>query len=331
MTGVRTPSALPPAPVPVRVVAPGRDWRASFRAMASAVSVTLGPGCADPDEQFERVERLFAAVEAQCTRFDPGSDLMRANGRGTEWTPVGAFCFAALGEAYRMHTGTGGAFDPRVLQALQRLGYATSMADGHRPDLAAAPPPAGPPVRPWAPDLDPARQAVRIGPDPVDLGGIGKGLAVRWAAAQLVGPSLLIEAGGDCYARGPAPDGGPWRIGVEDPAGGDRPVAVLAVRDVGCVTSSIRSRRWRAGGRTVHHLIDPRTGAPGGAGLAAVTVVGADPAESEVWSKVLFLHGAAGIAAAADRGELAVLWVDRDGATGMNAAMRPLVVWQDRS
>jgi len=38
-------------------------------------------------------------------------------------------------------------------------------------------------------------------------------------------------------------------------------------------------RAWLApDGRRVHHLLDPRTGEPGGDGLVAVTVAAPDPA-----------------------------------------------------
>ena len=58
---------------------------------------------------------------------------------------------------------------------------------------------------------------------PVDLGGIGKGLALRWAAAGLVAEALtdfLLEAGGDRRRSGRL-GGEPWFVGIEDPAGGD--------------------------------------------------------------------------------------------------------------
>ena len=63
----------------------------------------------------------------------------------------------------------------------------------------------------------------------------------------------------------------------------------------------------------LHHLIDPRTGEPGGDGLAAVTVAGPDPAWAEVWSKALFVEGARSIAAAARSRGLAAWWVGGDG------------------
>ena len=89
-------------------------------------------------------------------------------------------------------------------------------------------------------------------------------------------------------------------------------MAVLGLRDQACATSSIRVRRWTAGGPPVHHLIDPRTGEPGGDGLLSVTVTGPDPAEAEVCSKVLFLAGRQKVRSVAVTG-LRPLWVDTAG------------------
>jgi thiamine biosynthesis lipoprotein len=167
---------------------------------------------------------------------------------------------------------------------------------------------------------------------PVDLGGIGKGLALRWAArrvaAVLDGAGFLLDAGGDLVSRG-FRAGVPWSIGIEDPVGGAEPVAVVVLdRDQSIATSSVRiGRGIGPDGRPVHHLIDPRTGAPGGAGLAAVTVAWHDPAWAEVWSKALFLEGASRIADAARGRGLAAWWVQEDGELSMTPAARQQTSW----
>jgi len=163
----------------------------------------------------------------------------------------------------------------------------------------------------------------------VDLGGIGKGLAVRWSSQELaaITDNYLVEAGGDCYCAGVASDGAPWRIGIEDPTGAAEPIAVLSLKNRAATTSSIRLRQWRAGDRVVHHLIDPRTQRPGGDDLVAVTVVGKDPAAAEVDSKVLFLAGRQ-IAATARHHGIAALWVDVHGQVSTSASMERHLLWQ---
>jgi thiamine biosynthesis lipoprotein len=163
----------------------------------------------------------------------------------------------------------------------------------------------------------------------VDLGGIGKGLAVRWAAHQLadVTRGYLVEAGGDCYCAGQPADAPHWRVAVEDPRGSSDPIAVLDVRDQAIATSSVRIRSWRVGDRDVHHLLDPSTGLPGGEGLLAVTVVDDDPATAEVWSKVLFLNGVRGVAASAEFFRLSALWVTAAGAVAWTPSFEQGLAW----
>jgi thiamine biosynthesis lipoprotein len=169
----------------------------------------------------------------------------------------------------------------------------------------------------------------------VDLGGIGKGLALRWAMqaierAGFTGPrsGILLEAGGDLVGRAPAPEGGDWSIAIEDPAGADGPKAVIRLSSGAIATSSIAINQWHdAQGRSVHHLIDPSTGEPGGDGLLAVTVAGPDPAWAEVWSKTLFLAGVDGIAALARSRGLASWWIRDDGELEMTPAARVRTLW----
>jgi len=326
------PAYVPSFTTPGSVQRTDSDWLGTFRSMASDINVRIVGDPAAAEVAFGHIETIFEQVEQQCTRFDQASDLMRANAAGTQPCAVRAYCYDALRAAQRAHELTDGRFDPRVLRALLGLGYDRSLpfAAGHV-DVPRQSSTGSSRCRGrWQPVFEPASGSVCVGDDPIDLGGIGKGLAVRWAveAIKASTPSFVLDAGGDCFLAGAGPDGHGWSVGVEDPHGGPDPVAVLSIRDAACATSSTRLRHWTAGGRPVHHLLDPRTGAPGGAGLRSVTVAGADAADAEVWTKALFLEGAAGIAAEAERRGLAALWVTEDHALGLSQAMRPHVIWQ---
>ncbi len=307
-----------------------------FRCMAVDVTVELSYPAGNAQVAADRAQDVFRRVETACTRFDPTSALMRANASGEAWCEVPPVCYDALVEAERAHRRTNGRFDPRVLRELTALGYDRSLPFGSGPlDLGPRTNASGSgrTLRlrpPWRPGFDPANSAVRIGPVPVDLGGIGKGLAVRWAAEVLRGSaeSYLVEAGGDLITAGPGPTRDGWHASVEDPRGGPDPIAVLDVTGRGCATSSIRLRSWRVNGRPVHHLLDPLTGEPGGEGLLSVTVLDPDPAAAEVWSKTLFLAGRTGIAAAAQALGLPALWVDVHGAMAVSTALGSALLWR---
>lgn len=254
------------------------------------------------------------------SRFRADSELTRLNlARGGNHH-VSRLLANALCLAERARRVTDGRFDPRVVGALERLGFDAvpqawdGRGEASRPVLSR----------------HGCRGPIELSAA-VDLGGLGKGLALRRAAAvvsrRLGGEPYLLDAGGDIVTGGSA---FPWSIGIEDPAGGGEPLATVSIAAGWAVaTSSTRLARRQAvgGGEDIHHLVDPATGRPGGAGLAAVTVAWRDPAWAEVWSKALFLEGPAGIGPAARARGLAAWWVDARGTLSMTPAARQVTTW----
>jgi len=293
--------------------------------MASPLRLTLGRTGArrvagDGRSAWDGVVASFETSEDAMSRFRETSEITSFNrvaGRRVVGRPSDRLR-QALVAADRARRITDGRFDPSVLVDLDRLGYRGAPLAGVVPA----------PATKTAVIERCGRHDVSL-PRPVDLGGIGKGLALRWAAADLVADGVadfLLEAGGDLVARGMDASADPWYVGIEDPAGGDD-LAVIAVSDTAVATSSIRVNRWAVEGRTIHHLIDPRTREPADSGLLAVTVALADPAWAEVWSKVLFLGGRRAIAADARSRGLACWWVTDDGTLEMTPAARAMTAW----
>lgn len=297
------------------------------RAMGSPLRLTIvGLPPLTAQRAWETVTAEIEVSEQSLSRWRADSALSRLNataGNG-DWTAVDGRLFALLIASARAQRISGGRFDPRVVARLEALGERAGVALPAIPDGLGS-------DRPWL-GCAPRTRMVRIDA-PVDSGGIGKGLALRWAMtalrrARLLGAGLLLEAGGDLVAHGHQPDGEPWQIGVEDPAGGNEPLAVISIARGAVATSSTAVRRWISpDGDGVHHLIDPFTGAPGGDGLQAVTVAAPDPAWAEVWSKTLFLSGSRAIGAEARRRGLAAWWVEADGTLHLTPAAREQTTW----
>ena len=305
----------------------------TVRAMACDITVHgLSGDVRSARAAIDRALSVFSAVDATCTRFDPSSPLMQMNARPDRWHQVPPLLSLAVEEAYRAYEWSRGRFDPRVLRDLVELGYDRTLpfdtggvgTTGRRRRRTAP--------GPWRPRFrGGVHPEVHLGGEPIDLGGIGKGLSVRWAAEALDRrlDAYLVDAGGDCACRGVGPEGDGWRIGVENPlAAAGPPLAVIEVRDRSVATSSTRLRRWRSGREAVHHLLDPSTGRPGGHGLVAVTVIDDDPARAEVASKSLLLVGSAGVADEARRRNLAAFWVDATGRAGETPRFTPSVIWR---
>lgn len=262
------------------------------------------------------VNEEFAAVDVAMSRFREDSELTALN-RG-EARPPSWRLRRALAIAERARRVTDGRFDIRVARALERLGHVGR--DG--------PPVALPTTRPAT--------SPEAGIEPADLGGLGKGLALRWAGARVAavldsvlaaGGGFVLEAGGDVVVAG-SPDDRRWRVAIEAPEARAEPIAVVGLTGGAVATSSIRIHHWHtADGGTAHHLIDPRTGQPAVGGLRSVSVAWPDPAWAEIWSKALFVEGRAGIGALARTHGLAAWWVTDAGDLEMTPAARPLTIW----
>lgn len=293
----------------------------AFQSMASPIRIRLDfPGNHQREyaeaatEIWDMAEAEFASVVKALSRFDPNSELSRLNRSPGQWVAVSPLLREALQKAREAYEYTDGVFDPRILRSLEALGYTGApvvpLSTGGRGDgtdsmrgAAASfdsdgeksPEPGADPA-PW---VEFHGDRVRI-EAPLDLGGLGKSLAVdrvrkgilsHPAARQMKG--FLVNAGGDLYAWGTREDGEHWRVGIEDPTA---PTTILAALDLpvstAVCTSSIARRRWIHHGRPVHHLIDPATGQPAESAYLSVTCAYPDPITAEIITKALFIRPA---------------------------------------
>jgi thiamine biosynthesis lipoprotein len=218
------------------------------------------------DEARAAVEAELAAIDRACSRFRADSELSAVNRAAGRPVKVSPLFLAAVMAALRAARLTGGAVDPTVGGALQRIGYDQDfgLID-----------PDGPPIRlqlrpaaGWETlRVDAAASVVRV-PRGVelDLGATAKALCADRAsrqAATRTGSGVLVSLGGDVAVAGAPPDVG-WPIQITDhhadPLGSGGPV--VTITSGGLASSSTSVRRWARGGRVLHHLIDPSTGGP---------------------------------------------------------------------
>jgi thiamine biosynthesis lipoprotein len=302
--------------------------RFAGRCMGSRLVLQVaGTSRPDAETAWMRASMEMAATDAALSRFRPDSDLSLLNGTAAsgQARAIDARLRQMLALSHRAQRLTDGRFDPRTLEVLEALGERAQVA------YASAGGPLTPNDGSWLQRR--GRHGVSISA-PVDSGGIGKGLGLRWAlaAAGRAVPragGLLLEAGGDVAAAGEADDGEAWHIGIEDPGASSEPMAVVGLREGALATSSTAVRAWTtAGGLPAHHLIDPRTWRPADGGLRAVSVAHRDPAWAEVWSKALFVGGAAGIGPEARARGLAAWWVEDDGSLHLTPAASEITIWR---
>ncbi len=285
-----------------------------LRAMNTDVGMWLWQSAPQAAAWLQQASRRFAVIEAELSRFRPDSGLSRLNAAaGSGPQPASPLLWNVLSAAFKAAQGSGGLFDPTLLQALRRAGYARSFEQLASPSPEAA----APPDRDWGYQrvrLDPEARTVELPAGlSLDLGGIGKGWAVDDVAQTLAvhGP-VLVDAGGDVRVIG-AVAGEPWPIAVQDPFDERRDLLTLALTAGAVATSSIGGRCWTSHGRAMHHLLDPRTGQPSASDLHTVTVLAATVAVAEVAAKVALILGSRqGRAYLAQRG-LPGLLIGRDG------------------
>jgi FAD:protein FMN transferase len=247
----------------------------------------------------EVLGRELRSIDVACSRFRPDSELTKLNGDNGRRHAVSPLLAEALAAALRAAAATDGDVDPTCGQSLIQLGYDRDFAEvvSRKPVLAAAPQPAGGWQRV---EFDPGALTVRV-PDGVllDLGATAKALAADRAAAAIAAAAdtgVLVNLGGDIAVAGPPPPCG-WRIEIDADGGdagpGDGSHPVVAIRDGGLATSSTGSRAWSNGGQRVHHILNPRTGAPADSCWAAASVAAASCVDANAASTAAIIRSAA--------------------------------------
>jgi thiamine biosynthesis lipoprotein len=244
-----------------------------------------------------------AALDLACSRFRDDSDLAAVNRAAGSEVAVGPLLLEVVDVALRVAAATGGAVDPTVGPALVALGYDRdygAVISANRKSFRVVPATGWHRVR-----LDRARGTIRVAPDAaLDLGAVAKAFAADRIANRIraaTGANVLVGLGGDIAVAG-APDGG-WPVRVtEDHRLLDGPVQVVAIAGGGLATSSTTVRRWRAGRRDLHHIVDPVSGRPAGEHWRTVTVAAASCVDAN-----------AAATAAIVKGEVAGAWLERLG------------------
>lgn len=267
------------------------------------------------------VDTELALLDQQASRFRHDSEISRlhtalAPSAGMAGPPLRASCIVSEGLAEAIAVAlaaaewTGGLVDPTVGGAVCGLGYDRDFAALPQATADAAPPEPGH-VPGWqSVRLDGRRLRLAAGVR-LDLGATAKGLgsdrAARAAAACVPGGGVLVSLGGDIAVAGEAPLGG-WPVLVSDepdqhglePDARDTgqlyppeepPGQQVRLPAGGLATSSIRCRQWRQGGRTLHHIVDPRTGLPAAGPWRTASVAAANCAEANAAATAAIIAG----------------------------------------
>lgn len=243
------------------------------------------------------------AIDRACSRFRADAELARVHAADGVAVRVSPLLAEAVGVALDAARRTGGLVDPTVGAGVIAAGYDRDFASlpGDAPAQAAVV------ARGWrSVRFDRRRRLLRLAPGTLlDLGATAKALAAdraASAAADAIAPAgVLVSLGGDIAVAGTAPEGG-WPVGIADGHRDDAVAETVALHAGGLATSSTTQRRWRRGGREMHHVLDPRSGEPAFVVWRTVTVAAGS-----------CVHANTASTAALVMGEAAPRWLERRG------------------
>lgn len=243
-----------------------------------------------------QAERLIAQAVAEVARLEKIFSLYQSDSQLSVLNrdsrlPNPAFeLVELLSICSNLHARTKGAFDPTV-QALWSL-YARQFSKGKQPDhkqILAARKCTG-----W--------QHVEFSTDSVSfkqsgvmltLNGIAQGFIADRITELFVrnGVANVLVNTGEIATLGLAPDGGPWQVKLKEGS-----LAAIPVSNGAIATSSPLGTVFDGDGK-IGHIIDPRTGRPGGK-WKEVSVISTSAAKADGLSTAFCLMNRRDIAAA---------------------------------
>jgi len=298
-----------------RLPQPSRDGLRPFtrtgHALGTTVSLTVIH--ADRSAAHESLNAAFAAldgVEEVMSLYRPHSQLARLN-RDRALRDPHPDLLTVLLAAETLWRQTDGAFDATV-QPLWSLFSKASRA-GRSPsddEIAAARSRVG-----WQRvEIEPSGIRLRGDGTAITLNGIAQGFAVDKVIETLRSHGVeraLIDTG-ELAGLGRNPDGGAWRVGIQDPRSA-KAFAALAELDGRCLaTSGDYATTFRADHRD-HHIVDPRTGRSP-TELAGVSVAAPNGLWADGLSTALCVVGAEqGMKLLSEIPGCDALFIDKDG------------------
>ena len=267
----------------------------TFQALGSTAQVSVTEPAA-LESAVAAVESELAAIDLACSRFRDDSELTALNRSGGEPFEASPLLVEAVEVALRAAEATDGDVDPTIGRAMTGLGwdcdFAVLVSRDERERFQVIP------AAGWRSiTVDAACGTIEVPAGvEIDLGATAKAFAAdrsaRAASAAAPGAGVLVNLGGDLAVAGDGPDGG-WAVLVTDDHRSPLDAAgqTISLKRGGLATSSTTVRRWRAGGREHHHIVDPRTGLAADEFWRTVSVAAASCVDANTASTASIVRG----------------------------------------
>ena len=244
-------------------------------------------------EAAEEVIDYFEKLHHTINVFDPESELSQLNQTAYE-QPVECsdMLWDILIAAKQAHQQTDGLFDVTIGSLMQLWGF---YQERHEWPSEQEVQQALEPVGMEQITFYPEDQAVSFGhPDTrIDLGGIAKGYALDQAVEILRRHGIttgIVNLGGDLVCL-EAPHNTPgYKIGIRDPQQPGQHLDEIIVQQAGVATSGDYLRFREIEGRTVGHIVNPKTGITQ-TRVLSVTVIAPTALEAEIQATAIVVGG----------------------------------------
>lgn len=255
-----------------------------FSAMGTVCGITVyGDGAA---QALCAVKNRVTELHGKLNAYDPRSEIARVNrNAGGSFTEVSADTRRLIERSLRFSEQTDGRFDITAMPLSQLWKDAIRAKrlppEAERRCVAAL-------VNCRDALIEGDRILLRNRGQRIDLGAIAKGYAADEAKRILLERGVsdaLINFGGTVVALGKE-----QTVGLQDPfAETGAAFASVAVRNKAVVTSGLYQQGFTMGGRTYHHIVDPKTGYPSDSGTVGITLVGESAETLDALSTAAFM------------------------------------------
>lgn len=326
---------IPPDISSARSGAFRRDWETAGFGGATmgttwSVKASLPPSI-DPSHIEAGITEVLDTVIQQMSPWESDSDLQRfQKAPEGQWVTFRPEAFRVLQRAVEIAAQTESCYDPTYAQAINLLGFGPSPYFGNSyssPEVLEALAESGYKRLVLDPPTRRVRQPGSLG---IDLCSIAKGYAVDLVAESLKSQGIdnfFVEIGGEARGLGCKPNGEPWLIALDRPAGLSESLKLattqVALCGISIATSGNYLRYHLVDGQPIGHLVshsqDDQLNQ-----LKSVSILSSCCMDADAYATALYLMGTEEGLAFAAQHDLAAIFLTSSGEEISPAALSML-------
>lgn len=265
----------------------------------------------------EAVDAEFARIDATLSNYRDDSAIEKFNAQNTtEPQQVDAELVTLVETARNIHRASNGCYDLTIKPLFDLWGFKADeftppSQDALEVTLASV-------GMDNLETIDTTHLRKQIPGLRIDVSSIGQGYSVTQIVKILERfgvQNYLVEIGGELQTKGKKPNGEAWRIALEKPLPNERKMHKVVSFDSGAPLALMTSGTYRhffdSNGKRYSHILDARTGTPVEHNTVSVTVLHPNPTLADAWSTAFLCLGSSEGLKAADKNNIAVLFIDQ--------------------